>query len=245
MVEQVRGECPGLTDVVFIGEPGWDELVDRGSGVDPERLAERMAGLDTDDPINIQYTSGTTGFPKGATLSHHNILNNGYFVGELVGYTEHDRICLPVPFYHCFGMVMGNLAATSHGSCMVIPAPSFDPVASLTRCSTSAAPACTACPRCSSPSSGLADFASYDLSTLRTGIMAGSPCPVEVMKRVVARDAHVRGGHLLRHDRDLPGVDDDPGGRRPGAAHRDRGPGHAAPGGQGRRPGHRAHRAAR
>ena len=129
MVEQVRGECPALTDVVFIGEAGWHDLVARGADVDPERLAQRMAGLDTDDPINIQYTSGTTGFPKGATLSHHNILNNGYFVGELVGYTEHDRICLPVPFYHCFGMVMGNLAATTHGACMVIPAPSFDPVA--------------------------------------------------------------------------------------------------------------------
>ena len=117
--------------MVYIGEPGWDALVDRGAGVDPERLAERMAGLDADDPINIQYTSGTTGFPKGATLSHHNILNNGYFVGELVRYTEHDRICLPVPFYHCFGMVMGNLAATSHGACMVIPAPVFDPAATL------------------------------------------------------------------------------------------------------------------
>ena len=187
MVEQVRGECPALTDVVFIGEPGWDELVDRGSGVDPERLAERMAGLDTDDPINIQYTSGTTGFPKGATLSHHNILNNGYFVGELVGYTEHDRICLPVPFYHCFGMVMGNLAATSHGSCMVIPAPSFDPVASLTAVQQERCTSLYGVPTMFIAELGLADFASYDLSTLRTGIMAGSPCPVEVMKRVVAQ----------------------------------------------------------
>ena len=187
MVEQVRGECPALTDVVFIGEPGWDELVDRGSGVDPERLAQRMAGLDTDDPINIQYTSGTTGFPKGATLSHHNILNNGYFVGELVGYTEHDRICLPVPFYHCFGMVMGNLAATSHGSCMVIPAPSFDPVASLTAVQQERCTSLYGVPTMFIAELGLADFASYDLSTLRTGIMAGSPCPVEVMKRVVAQ----------------------------------------------------------
>ncbi len=186
MVEQVRGECPELTDVVFIGEAGWDDLVARGADVDPERLAQRMAALDTDDPINIQYTSGTTGFPKGATLSHHNILNNGYFVGELVGYTEQDRICLPVPFYHCFGMVMGNLAATSHGACMVIPAPSFDPVASLVAVQQERCTSLYGVPTMFIAELGLGDFASYDLSSLRTGIMAGSPCPVEVMKRVVA-----------------------------------------------------------
>jgi fatty-acyl-CoA synthase len=186
MVDQVRGECPALTDVVFIGEAGWRDLVARGADVDPERLAQRMAGLDTDDPINIQYTSGTTGFPKGATLSHHNILNNGYFVGELVGYTEQDRVCLPVPFYHCFGMVMGNLAATSHGACMVIPAPSFDPVASLTAVQQERCTSLYGVPTMFIAELGLRDFSTYDLSTLRTGIMAGSPCPVEVMKRVVA-----------------------------------------------------------
>jgi fatty-acyl-CoA synthase len=186
MVEQVRDECPALTDVVLIGEPSWDELVDRGAGVAPGRLAQRMAGLDSDDPINIQYTSGTTGFPKGATLSHHNILNNGYFVGELVGYTQHDRICLPVPFYHCFGMVMGNLAATSHGACMVIPAPSFDPVTALLAVQQERCTSLYGVPTMFIAELGLGDFASYDLSTLRTGIMAGSPCPVEVMKRVVA-----------------------------------------------------------
>jgi len=186
MVEQVRDDCPALTDVVFIGEAGWDHLVARGADVEPEELAQRMATLDTDDPINIQYTSGTTGFPKGATLSHHNILNNGYFVGELVRYTEQDRICLPVPFYHCFGMVMGNLAATSHGACMVIPAPSFDPVASMVAVQQERCTSLYGVPTMFIAELGLGDFASYDLSSLRTGIMAGSPCPVEVMKKVVA-----------------------------------------------------------
>ena len=143
--------------------------------------------LDFDDPINIQYTSGTTGFPKGATLSHHNILNNGFFVGEGCGYTEADRVCIPVPFYHCFGMVMGNLACTTHGACIVIPAPGFDPAAG--RCGRWQAERCTSLygvPTMFIAELALPDFAGYDLSSLRTGIMAGSPCPVEVMKRVVS-----------------------------------------------------------
>ena len=131
MVDEVRGGCRALRDVVYIGDPSWDALLADGAAVPPQAIAERSAQLSFDDPINIQYTSGTTGFPKGATLSHHNILNNGYFVGEVCGYTEADRICVPVPFYHCFGMVMGNLASTSHGACVVIPAPGFDPVATL------------------------------------------------------------------------------------------------------------------
>ncbi|MEV1170700.1 AMP-binding protein [Nonomuraea sp. NPDC049784] len=177
----------GFKDAVFIGGPGWDELVENGRRGDPAGLRERAARLTFDDPINIQYTSGTTGFPKGATLSHHNILNNGYFVGELVGYTEADRVCLPVPLYHCFGMVMGNLAATSHGSCVVLPSPGFDPEATLRAVQEE---------RCTSlygvPTMFIAELAAlsgsgnFDLSTLRTGIMAGSPCPVEVMKRVVS-----------------------------------------------------------
>ncbi|NUP03199.1 MAG: AMP-binding protein [Nonomuraea sp.] len=176
----------GFDEVVFIGEPGWDELV--GSGrradrADRAALRERAATLSFDDPINIQYTSGTTGFPKGATLSHHNILNNGSFVADGVGYTEADRVCLPVPLYHCFGMVMGNLAATSHGACVVLPAPGFDPEATLRAVQEE---------RCTSlygvPTMFIAELAlagKYDLSSLRTGIMAGSPCPVEVMKRVL------------------------------------------------------------
>jgi fatty-acyl-CoA synthase len=186
MVEQVRPGCPALTDVVYVGEESWRTLIANGGRLDHHRLAEREATLDPDDPINIQYTSGTTGFPKGATLSHHNILNNGYFVGELVHYTEFDRICIPVPFYHCFGMVMGNLAATSHGACMVIPAASFDPAATLQAVQDERCSSLYGVPTMFIAELGLPDFASYDLSTLRTGIMAGSPCPVEVMKRVVA-----------------------------------------------------------
>ncbi|MGN6611624.1 MAG: AMP-binding protein, partial [Angustibacter sp.] len=185
MVESVRDDCPGLEDVVYIGEQSWRDLAERGGDVDHHRLAEREAQLAFDDPINIQYTSGTTGFPKGATLSHHNILNNGFFVGELVHYSQLDRICIPVPFYHCFGMVMGNLAATSHGACMVIPAPSFDPAATLQTVQDERCTSLYGVPTMFIAELGLAGFADYDLSTLRTGIMAGSPCPVEVMKRVV------------------------------------------------------------
>ena len=185
MVESVRGECPGLREVVYIGEPGWDELVASGAGIDDETLRSRSAQLAADDPINIQYTSGTTGFPKGATLSHHNILNNGYFVGELCGYTEEDRICIPVPFYHCFGMVMGTLAATSHGACMIIPGPSFEAAATLRAVAQERGSSLYGVPTMFIAELGLADFADYDVSTLRTGIMAGSPCPVEVMKQVI------------------------------------------------------------
>ena len=170
----------GFTDTVFLGSPGWAALSDH----DPASF--EMPELSADDPINIQYTSGTTGFPKGATLSHHNILNNGFFVGELIDYTERDRICIPVPLYHCFGMVMGNLAATSHGACMVLPARGFDPAASLRAVAGERCTSLYGVPTMFIAELGLADFAEYDLSSLRTGIMAGSPCPVEVMKRVVA-----------------------------------------------------------
>jgi len=186
MIDEVRPQCPDLREVVYIGESSWEELVAAGVGASMDQLTARMSGLDSDDAINIQYTSGTTGFPKGATLSHHNILNNGFFVGELVGYTEADRICLPVPFYHCFGMVMGNLAATSHGACMVIPAPAFDPVATLKAVEQERCTSLYGVPTMFIAELGLEDFATFDLSSLRTGIMAGSPCPVEVMKRVVA-----------------------------------------------------------
>jgi len=185
MVADVRPRCAELRRVVFVGSPEWDELA--ATQGDAAELARLQAELSPDDPINIQYTSGTTGFPKGATLSHHNILNNGYFVGRGCGYTPEDRVCIPVPFYHCFGMVMGNLACTSVGATMVIPGQGFDPKATLTA---------VAQERCTSlygvPTMFIAElndpeFESYDLSSLRTGIMAGSPCPVEVMKQVVAR----------------------------------------------------------
>ena len=177
-------EVRGTQQTVFIGEPGWDALVAAGRAADPARLRERAATLGFDDPINIQYTSGTTGFPKGATLSHHNILNNGYFVGEGVGYTEADRVCLPVPLYHCFGMVMGCLAATSHGACMVLPAPAFDPEATLAAVQSERCTSLYGVPTMFIAELDHARFGEFDLSSLRTGIMAGSPCPVEVMKRV-------------------------------------------------------------
>ncbi|MFF0199841.1 AMP-binding protein [Streptomyces sp. NPDC005017] len=186
MVEEVRGNCPLLRETVYFGDPSWDDLLRRGTPDLYEEFHLRAGELSCDDPINIQYTSGTTGFPKGATLSHHNILNNGYFVGESIGYTEQDRVCVPVPFYHCFGMVMGNLAATSHGACIVIPAPSFDAAATLEAVQRERCTSLYGVPTMFIAELNLPDLAAYDLSSLRTGIMAGSPCPVEVMKRVVA-----------------------------------------------------------
>ncbi|MFI1868297.1 AMP-binding protein [Streptomyces jumonjinensis] len=186
LVERVRPRCPRLRSVHYIGDGSWDALLAAAAPVTAGELAAREAELSCDDPVNIQYTSGTTGFPKGATLTHHNILNNGYFVGETLGYTERDRICIPVPFYHCFGMVMGNLAATSHGACMVVPAPSFDPAATLRAVAEERCTSLYGVPTMFIAELSLPDFASYDLTSLRTGIMAGSPCPVEVMKRVVA-----------------------------------------------------------
>ncbi|MEU8135490.1 AMP-binding protein [Streptodolium elevatio] len=186
MVGEVRDACPALEQVVFLDGPDWDGVVAAGRALDPARLAEVAATLHPDDPINIQYTSGTTGFPKGATLTHRNILNNGWFVAELQGWTHEDRVCLPVPFYHCFGMVMGNLGAVAHGSCMVVPAPAFEAAATLKAVE---AERCTVLYGVPTMFIGmLADpgFASYDLSTLRTGVMAGAPCPVEVMKRVIS-----------------------------------------------------------
>jgi fatty-acyl-CoA synthase len=185
MIAEVRPRCPELDNVVLLGSDQWQALLDAGRRLD--RGVLDTIELDTDDPINIQYTSGTTGFPKGATLSHHNILNNGFFVGELCNYTEADRICIPVPFYHCFGMVMGNLSATSHGACMVIPAPAFDPVATLETVQDERCTSLYGVPTMFIAELSAPGFASYDLSSLRTGIMAGSPCPVEVMKQVIGQ----------------------------------------------------------
>ena len=186
MIDEVRADLPDLEQVIYIGSAGWTGLVAAGAAAEPGILTEREASLTFDDPINIQYTSGTTGFPKGATLSHHNILNNGFFVGEGCRYTADDRVCVPVPFYHCFGMVMGNLGSTTHGACIVIPAPGFDPAATLAAVEAERCTSLYGVPTMFIAELGLPDFAGYDLSSLRTGIMAGSPCPVEVMKRVLS-----------------------------------------------------------
>jgi fatty-acyl-CoA synthase len=185
MVDDVRGELPELERVVFFDTDSWDELLAGDAGA--EALAERGAGLDFSDPINIQYTSGTTGFPKGATLSHHNILNNGFFVGEGCRLTEEDLICVPVPYYHCFGMVMGNLAATSHGACIVLPAEGFEPGVVLDAVQAERCSVLYGVPTMFIAELDHPDFASYDVTSLRTGIMAGSPCPIEVMKKVIER----------------------------------------------------------
>jgi fatty-acyl-CoA synthase len=183
MIDQVRSRCPALAGVLVL-EDEWDDLLAAGDGVGDAELAAREATLQFDDPINIQYTSGTTGAPKGATLSHHNILNNGHFIAETLRYTELDRVCVPVPFYHCFGMVIGNLACLTHGACVVVPGESFDAGSVLEA---------VAAERCTSlygvPTMFIAElehprFAELDLTSLRTGVMAGAPCPVETMRRV-------------------------------------------------------------
>ncbi|MXG90435.1 AMP-binding protein [Nocardioides flavescens] len=185
MVEQSRPDCPTLERVVFIGTDDWTALVAAGEAVPADAVAERMATLSPDDPVNIQYTSGTTGFPKGATLSHRNILNNGFFTTELIGFTHEDRLCIPVPFYHCFGMVMANLGCTTHGATMVIPAPGFEPEATLRAIAQERCTAVYGVPTMFIAVQHHPGFAEHDLSSLRTGIMAGSTCPVETMQRCI------------------------------------------------------------
>jgi len=183
MLAEVKGRCPGLREALVL-EDGWEALKRDASKVSAQQLHDVEATLQFDDPTNIQYTSGTTGFPKGATLTHHNILNNGFFIGETLKYTEHDRVCIPVPFYHCFGMVLGNLACTTHGATMVIPAEAYDPVVTM---QTVQDERCTSLYGVPTMFIGELDhprFKEFDFSSLRTGIMAGSPCPVEVMKKV-------------------------------------------------------------
>jgi fatty-acyl-CoA synthase len=189
MIDEVAGELDALERTVFVDRDEWTEFA--RAAVDRDAIGSRMATLSFDDPINIQYTSGTTGFPKGATLSHHNILNNGFFVTELLGLNEADVTCLPVPFYHCFGMVMGNLGTLAHGGCVVIPAPSFEPRATLEAVEAEGVTSLYGVPTMFIAMLGHEDFASFDLSSLRTGIMAGSPCPIEVMRKVVDR-MHMR-----------------------------------------------------
>ncbi|GAC1321503.1 MAG: AMP-binding protein [Acidimicrobiales bacterium] len=191
MTDKVRTDVPSLEHVVFLGTSDWDGLLRGADEVAPAELDRRQKSLDANDAINIQYTSGTTGSPKGATLSHRNLLNNGFFVGEGLRYTAADRVCIPVPFYHCFGMVIGNLACVTHGATIVIPAPSFEPEATLR---TIAAERCTSVlgvPTMFIGMLGHPDFGTFDLSALRTGMMAGSPCPVEVMKQCIDR-MHMR-----------------------------------------------------
>jgi fatty-acyl-CoA synthase len=185
MIAEVGSGVDTLERTVFVDRDEWAEF--RDGEPDDEAIAARMATLSFDDPINIQYTSGTTGFPKGATLSHHNILNNGFFVTELLNLTERDVTCLPVPFYHCFGMVMGNLGTLAHGGCVVIPAPSFDPGATLEAVAAEGVTSLYGVPTMFIAMLDHERFDSFDLTSLRTGIMAGSPCPIEVMKKVVER----------------------------------------------------------
>jgi fatty-acyl-CoA synthase len=190
MVEEVRPTLDGLEHVVFLDTSGWKALLAAGDGIGPEELAARSASLGNDDPINIQYTSGTTGSPKGATLSHRNIANNGYFLGEGFRYTSEDRVCIPVPFYHCFGMVIGNLACITHATAIVLPAPSFDPRATLQTIEAERCTSVLGVPTMFIAMLAHPEFPNFDLTTLRTGMMAGSPCPVEVMKQCVS-DMHM------------------------------------------------------
>jgi fatty-acyl-CoA synthase len=190
LLGEVRGRCPQLKQVIVLDHE-WSALEHEALRVSEEELHARERELQFDEAINIQYTSGTTGFPKGATLSHHNILNNGFFIGERLKYTERDRVCIPVPFYHCFGMVLGNLAITTHGACAVIPGESFDPAAVLRTVQAEKCTSLYGVPTMFIAELDHPDFAVTDFSSLRTGIMAGSPCPVEVMKRV-QRDMNMR-----------------------------------------------------
>ncbi|QQE89055.1 AMP-binding protein [Azotobacter chroococcum] len=200
LVPELAGRCPGawqsaalpaLRGVISLAEAAlagclrWRELAQRAQAVTPEQLQERAALLQFDDPVNIQYTSGTTGFPKGATLSHYNILNNGHLVAESLGLTEHDRLVIPVPLYHCFGMVMGNLGCLTHGSTMIYPGAAFEPLAVLQAVAEERATALYGVPTMFIALLDHPERAGFDLSSLRTGIMAGSTCPIEVMKRVI------------------------------------------------------------
>lgn len=183
MVEYAKEVCPTLEHEIFFDE-SWETFVNNGQDISDEVLYSFEEHVQFDDPVNIQYTSGTTGFPKGVTLSHHNILNNGYFIGIRLKYTEKDRVCIPVPFYHCFGMVIGNVCCTAHGACMVIPNDSFDPEITLKAVSDEKCTSLYGVPTMFIAELAVKDFDKYDFSSLRTGVMAGSVCPPEIMKKV-------------------------------------------------------------
>ena len=183
MLDELRPDCLYPKQTVII-DRDWATFLSSASQVSDARLAEREASLQFDDPVNIQYTSGTTGYPKGATLSHHNILNNGFFIGERLKYTEKDIVCLPVPFYHCFGMVLGNMAIVTHGACIVIPGEFFDPEQVLQTVENERRTSLYGVPTMFIAELDLPDFAKYNLKSLRTGIMAGAPCPIDTMRKV-------------------------------------------------------------
>ncbi|PWN60656.1 AMP-binding protein [Chryseobacterium oncorhynchi] len=183
MVEYAKEVCPTLEHEIFFDD-NWEDFVNNGQDISDEVLHSFEEHVQFDDPVNIQYTSGTTGFPKGVTLSHHNILNNGYFIGIRLKYTEKDRVCIPVPFYHCFGMVIGNICCTTHGACMVIPNDSFDPDITLKAVSDEKCTSLYGVPTMFIAELAVKDFDTYDFSSLRTGVMAGSVCPPEIMKKV-------------------------------------------------------------
>lgn len=183
MLNELRKDCLYPKQTVII-EHDWERFLKAGDTVSNEQLAEREASLQFDDPVNIQYTSGTTGHPKGATLSHHNILNNGFFIGERLKYTEKDRVCLPVPFYHCFGMVLGNMAIVTHGACIVIPGEFFDPAQVLEVVEKEKCTSLYGVPTMFIAELDLPNLAQYNLKSLRTGLMAGAPCPIDTMRKV-------------------------------------------------------------
>ncbi|WP_312075712.1 AMP-binding protein [Chryseobacterium sp.] len=183
MIADAREFCSTLKSEIFFDE-NWNDFLDKSEKITDETLEKVENSVQFDDPVNIQYTSGTTGFPKGVTLSHHNILNNGYFIGIRLKYTEKDRVCIPVPFYHCFGMVIGNLCCTAHGACMIIPNDSFDPEITLQTVSEEKCTSLYGVPTMFIAELAVKNFDKYDFSNLRTGVMAGSVCPPEIMKKV-------------------------------------------------------------
>jgi fatty-acyl-CoA synthase len=183
MIEEARWSCEHLKETIYLDE-SWQLFLHKAKNINDEQLSAAEQNIQFDEPINIQYTSGTTGFPKGVTLSHHNILNNGYFIGKRLNYSKHDRVCIPVPFYHCFGMVIGNLCCTSHGACIVIPSESFEAVKVLEAVQKEKCTSLYGVPTMFIAELQLPEFAEFDLSSLRTGVMAGSPCPIEIMKKV-------------------------------------------------------------
>lgn len=186
MLDNVAPRVKSLEDVIIF-EINWKQFLAKSSSISYSDLAIVEQSIQFDAAVNIQYTSGTTGFPKGVTLTHHNILNNGYFIGIRLNYTQHDRVCIPVPFYHCFGMVIGNLACVTHGACMVIPADNFDAAKTLAAVELEKCTSLYGVPTMFIAELELPNFGHYDLSSLRTGVMAGSPCPIEIMKKVQSK----------------------------------------------------------